>query len=153
AAVLRPYPGGRTKLVLGQAYRAPSDYEQYYYDNNVTQMPAAPLSPETIDTIEAEHQHDLGRGTYVLASVFGSQIDKLIGLGTDPRTNLLVYANSPDTVRSLGAELEARKTWDSGAWLSGAVSVTDLSGGDALTRANSPPVVAFVKGLVPLSKD
>jgi outer membrane receptor protein involved in Fe transport len=153
AAVLRPYAGGRTKIVLGQSYRAPSDYEQYYYDNDVTQMRAKKLDAEIIDTAEAEHVHELGRGTYILASVFGSRIQKLIGLVTDPATNLLVYRNSDETVQSLGAELEARKTWDSGAWIGAAVSVTDLSGGDLLTRANSPPVVGYVKGLVPLGKD
>src|SRR5262249_12617347 len=128
-------------------------YEQYYYDNDVTQMRAKPLDAEIIDTAEAEHVHELGHGTYVLASVFGSRIQKLIGLVTDPSTQLLVYANSHEDVRSLGAELEARKTWDSGAWLSAAVSVSDLSGGDMLARSNSPPVVGFVKALVPLGKD
>src|SRR5262249_4589636 len=71
------------------------------------------------------------------------------------KTSLLVYRNAPDdqTVTSVGGELEARVTWDSGAWLAGAVSVTNLSGGDLLVRANSPPVVAFVKGLLPIGKD
>src|SRR5262249_22315239 len=46
AAVARPYAGGLTKLILGQAYRAPSDFEQYYADSGVTEVPSPPLEAE-----------------------------------------------------------------------------------------------------------
>ena len=152
AAVAQPYAGGRTKLILGQAYRAPSDFEQYYADSGVTEVPSPPLEAEIIDTAEIEHTHELGRGSYLLAAVFASRIDHLIGL-TENAAGKLVYLNSADEMTSVGAELEARKVWESGVWAQAAVSVTHISGGNLLARANSPPVVGFLKVLWPFIKE
>lgn len=150
AGVFRPYAAGRTKIVLGRAYRAPSFYEQYYSDGGVTQNPAPPLAAETIDTVDVEHTHELGRRAFVTASAFGSRIQHLVGLTTDATTDLLVYRNDEDTVWAVGVELEARVAWASGAWLSGAVSVTGLHGGADSARTNSLPVAAAVKALIPV---
>jgi outer membrane receptor protein involved in Fe transport len=150
AGVFRPYRAGRTKVVLGRAFRAPSFYEQYYSDGGVTQNPAPPLSAETIDTAEVEHTHELGRGAFVTASLFGSRIQHLIGLETDATTGLLVYRNDEDPVWAAGVELEARAAWASGAWVSAAVSVTGLFGGADSARTNSLPVAAALKALVPV---
>lgn len=152
AAVFVPYPGGKTKIVLGQAYRAPADFEQYYADGGVTQVPAAPLQAETIDSGELEHTHELGRGASIVAAAFASRIRKLIGL-TDDGAGHLVYRNSADAITSAGAELEARKGWESGVWVQGAVSLARLSGGDPLARANSPSVVAQLKAVWPIGKE
>jgi outer membrane receptor protein involved in Fe transport len=151
AAVLSAYEGGKTKLVLGQAYRAPSDFEQYYSDGGVTEIPAAKLSAETIDTAELEHAHELGHGSYLLGAVFASRIANLIGLV--PQGAELVYENSKDRVLAVGAELEVRKAWESGVWVQGALSVNHLDGGDALARANSPPLVASARAVWPVSRE
>ncbi|HKA87457.1 MAG TPA: TonB-dependent receptor [Haliangiales bacterium] len=150
AGVFRPYAAGRTKIVLGRAYRAPSFYEQYYSDGGVTQNPAPPLSAETIDTADLEHTHELGRRAFVTASAFGSRIQRLIGLTTDAATGLLVYRNDEDAVWAAGVELEGRVAWASGAWASAAVSVTGVFGGDDSARTNSLPVAAAVKALIPM---
>jgi outer membrane receptor for ferrienterochelin and colicins len=147
AVVLGPYAGGRTKLVLGQAHRAPTEYEQHYADDGLTQVRAGPLDAERITTAELEHTHELGRGTFVLASVFGSEMEKLIGLVEEEDSGLLVYENSADTVRALGAELEARVRLGRAGWIGAAASLTDLEGGDALTRANSLPLAVSGKAL------
>jgi hypothetical protein len=122
AVVARPYERGRSKLVVGQAYRAPSEYEQYYNDSGVTQIAAPPLDAEIIGTVEVEHTHELGRGSYLLVSLFASRIEKLIGLDTDDATGPAGLPNAADTLRGPRRRGEARFASRAGSWVSAAVS-------------------------------
>ena len=118
----------------------------------MTQVAAPRLQSETVDTAELEHTHELGRGSYLLGTIFASRIDKLIGL-VERNDGKLVYANSSDEVTSVGIELEARKSWDFGLWVQAAASLTHLSGGDLLVRANSPAIVATLRAVWPVAKE
>jgi outer membrane receptor protein involved in Fe transport len=150
--VATPYDGGRTKLIIGRAFRAPSVYELFYNDGGVTQkVPVDGLAAETVITAEIEHVHQLGQRAYVLGSLFGSRIEELIGLTVDPADGLLVYANSSHDVWSTGLELEARWSRRSGAWLLGALSLTHLDTDDAEVRTNSAPLSVIVKGYWPVT--
>jgi len=66
--VARPYQRGLTKLVAGQAFRAPNIYELFFTDNLRSIRAAGPLNPETIITFEAEHSHDLTQELRITAS-------------------------------------------------------------------------------------
>lgn len=150
AVVAAPYRGGATKLIVGRAFRAPSVYELHYNDGGITQVAPESLEPETIWTGELEHVHALGRGAYLLGSVFGSRIESLI---VDPEDDeLILLENSPDAVRTFGGELEARLQRGK-AWLSGAVSATKVATDDATARVNSSPVVGALRGFWPAADD
>ena len=153
AAVATPYPSGRSKLIVGRAFRAPSVYQLYYHDGGVTQkVPEGGLAAETIVTVDLEHTHQLGERTVLIGSLFGSRIDELIGLVVDPADGLLVYANSTDRVWAAGAELETRRSWRSGAWIAGALSLTRLDTDDPEVRTNTTPVIASLRGFWPVER-
>ena len=123
--VVKPYPGGYTKLVAGRAFRSPSTYELFYNDDGLTQVAPDALDPETIWTGELEHTHEIDARSYVIASLFGSQIQGLINLGVN-EDGLLEYENSSDEILSIGGELELRVTARSGAFAGFAVSYARL---------------------------
>src|SRR6185436_11333774 len=92
----------------------------------ITQVAPESLEPETIWTGEVEHTHEIDARSYVIASVFGSQIRDLISLGVN-EDGLLEYENSGDDILSIGGELELRLTARSGAFGGLAVSYARLS--------------------------
>jgi iron complex outermembrane receptor protein len=89
------------KLLYGEAFRAPNEYERYYYQ-------AAPsLRPESIRTAEAVLERQL-RGARVSAAFFQNRVDGLVTLLSDG--DLLVFENSGGIV-SRGLEAAADATW------------------------------------------
>jgi outer membrane receptor for ferrienterochelin and colicins len=155
--VVKPYPGGYTKLVAGRAFRAPSTYELFYNDGGLTQVAPESLEPETIWTGEIEHTHELDARSYLIGSLFGSQIRDLINLGIND-TGLLEYENSDDQILSVGGEVELRVTARSGAFGGLAVSYARLST-DAMAEppdrspieeVNSAAAAGAVRGFWPI---
>ncbi|HWR71825.1 MAG TPA: TonB-dependent receptor [Nitrospirota bacterium] len=100
------------KLLYGTAFRAPTDYELYYYLNGV-QKPNPGLKPETITTYELVYEQYIGRHLRGAASVFHYTIEDLISLTQDPIDTLLVYQNIAK-VETTGFELEQEGTWGNG---------------------------------------
>jgi hypothetical protein len=127
-------------------------YELYYNDGGLTQIAPDALDPETVWSGEIEHTHAVGGRSHLVASVFASQIDDLITLGTS-MDDLLVFQNSTAEVRALGGEMEARIASDGGAWLGAAVSYTHLDSEDAAVLVNSAELVAALRGLWPVRGD
>lgn len=147
-AVLQPYDGGTTKVVAGRAFRAPSVYELFYNDGGITQVAPETLDPETIWTGEVEHTHTLAPRTFVIGSLFVSQIQDLIRLGEN-EDEVLVFENSRDHVRAVGGELEVRVTARSGAWTGAAASLTGLDSDDQAAEVNSAAAVGSLRGFWP----
>lgn len=112
AVLGRPYDGGNTKLLLGRSFRAPSVYERFYNDGDVTQRSAGRLDPEQIRSVEVEHAHALEDDLQLVGSLFANQVSGLIELG-EGADGKYVYANRAEDVRSFGAEAELR--WEPGA--------------------------------------
>ena len=118
----KPYNSGVSKLVVGQAFRAPNIYELYFQDNGRSLIAAGPLRPETILTFEAEHNHDLTQELRLTASAFYNLINNLIVTTTDtgvPQCGSSSapigcerYGNSPNQISALGAEAQVR--WQPG---------------------------------------
>jgi len=160
ALIGKPYANGVTKLVAGQAFRAPDVYELYYGDNNLTQRPALSLRPETITTVELEHSHDLTEELRLTVAGYHNRISRLVVLGTDDGapacgspgalTSCLVYKNASDVLSATGVEAELR--WQPGrfALVDLSYSYVTLSGGSDDLQAGTPHHLAAARVLTPL---
>jgi iron complex outermembrane receptor protein len=93
------------KLLYGQAFRAPNNYELYYNDGGITQKANPALLPETIKTYELVVEHPLRHSLRTSATLFHYRVRDLINLETDPADGLFVYRNV-DSVSAVGAEVE-----------------------------------------------
>jgi len=103
--IFNPWDKSALKLLYGEAFRAPSAFENYYHDGPVTQKPNPDLGPETIRTYEVVWEQYLGDRLRAVATGFYYKIDDLINLTLDPADGLLVFENL-DEVEARGLELE-----------------------------------------------
>ena len=103
--IYNPLEKAALKLLYGQAFRAPSAFENYYHDGLVTQKPNPDLDPETIRTWELVWEQYFGDSLRTVATGYYYRIDDLINLTLDPADGLLVYRNL-DKVEARGLELE-----------------------------------------------
>lgn len=150
--VARPYENGRTKFIVGRAFRSPSIYELFYNDGGITQVSPDSLTPETIWTAEVEHSHEFARRTYLTLTGFGSEIDGLINLVEDDE-GIVMFSNASEVARSYGGEAELRYTLKSRAWVAAAGSFTELDTEDSDLRVNSSAFVGALRGYWPASGD
>ncbi|MEW5741260.1 MAG: TonB-dependent receptor [Myxococcota bacterium] len=163
AVVAKLYEGGITKLVVGQAFRAPTIYELQFSDNNESQRkPDEPQQPEIITTFEAEHSHDLTRELRITVGGYYNLIDRLIvleeesampercGTPTEP-VQCVVYTNAANRLTAGGAEAEIR--WQPGRWtlVDATYSFVMLGGRDA-SSVSYPQHMATLKALVPVKE-
>jgi iron complex outermembrane receptor protein len=101
------------KLLYGESFRAPSVYELYYSDGNVTSKANPELQPEKIASYEFILEHDFPGQVKFTGSLFQNTIRNLIALQTDPADGLLVFRNV-DKVETAGIGLEFEKRWSGG---------------------------------------
>jgi outer membrane receptor for ferrienterochelin and colicins len=166
AFIVKPYAAGNLKVMFGKAFRAPSTYELYYNDGGITQVASPGLGPESIYSLEVEHQHRFSSVVTGIASVYANEITSLIvtrggATGTDP----LHYENASTPLVTLGAELGVRRDWRQGFMVQASAGVqrtrfvmsespSDVLGfvQDPLTRevANSPTLLASLKAAAPV---
>jgi hypothetical protein len=164
AIVMRLYDAGVTKLVAGQAFRAPTIYEVYFNDANLTQRaPTVPLRPELITTFELEHSHDLTPELRATVGGYFNLIDRLVvtaqdtampvacGTATEP-VACLVYGNSAGRVMAGGAEAQLR--WQPGRYMlfEATYSFVTLQGTTAGETYAYPTHLASLRALVPLKQ-
>lgn len=154
ALIARPYTGGLTKLVAGSAFRAPNVYELYYQEGTTQVAPPKGLEPETIQTFELEHSHDLTDELRLTVGGYWNNIQKLVvaveeegparcGIpeGSAP---CVVNTNIPAPVRALGAEAELR-------WQPARFALVDLTYSFVTSSAtNRPAHLSSAKVMVPL---
>ena len=93
ALIYRPLEPTTIKFLYGTAFRAPSPYELYYNDGNVSSKANPDLNPETIETYELVLEQSLGKGFRLATSLFFNKIDDLISLETDAADSLDVFRN------------------------------------------------------------
>jgi iron complex outermembrane receptor protein len=153
ALIYRPFEPTTIKFLYGRAFRAPSPYELYYSDGNVSSKANPDLKPETIETYELVLEQSLGKGFRMASSLFFNKIDDLISLETDAADGLDVFRNI-ERLETKGAELELEKRWDNG--LKGLISYTyqeteNKQTDEAVT--NSPRHLAKAHLMVPLLED
>jgi iron complex outermembrane receptor protein len=151
--IYSPWKGSAFKALYGEAFRAPSAYEQYYFE---LQSTVPPLQPETITTYELAYEQYFARHYRFGITGFHYDVDDLITLvdldpeGT-PGINL-AFANL-DAVSAYGLEFEVEGKLDSGllARLSYAFQQSEDGKGEPLS--NSPEHLVKVHLSVPLYKD
>jgi len=138
------------KLIYGEAFRAPNNYERYYNDGGSTMMSNPGLKPENIRTYEAVWEQYFGTVYSTTVSGYYSQIDNLITQITDPASGLLVFQNI-EKVDTIGAEVALQAKWENG--LQGRLSYTWQDASNAGTGArlyNSPRNMAKANISFPL---
>jgi outer membrane receptor for ferrienterochelin and colicin len=148
--IFSPQEGTDIKLLYGQAFRAPDDYELHYSDPSAGFEANPNLHPETIKTTELVFEKYFWQHASLSASGFYNRIDHLISQATGPANGLIHFANL-DSVRNKGLEFELSTKRPSG-W-EGRLSYTlqeshsSLSGGPL---SNSPRHLAKANLIVPL---
>lgn len=152
ALIYHPFEPTTIKFLYGTAFRAPSPYELYYSDGNVSSKANPDLNPETIETYELVFEQFLGKEFRLTASLFFNKIDDLISLETDAADGLEVFTNV-DKVETKGAELELEKRWNNGVkgQISYAYQETENKQTDEAVT-NSPRHLVKAKLMVPLLK-
>jgi outer membrane receptor for ferrienterochelin and colicins len=104
ALIYSPLRRTTFKLIYGQAFRAPNNYELYYGDH-ISIEPNPNLQPERIRTEELIWEQDLGADFRVSASGFANQFTDLIDQQIDPKDGFIVYNNS-ESAHNRGFEVE-----------------------------------------------
>jgi len=150
ALIYSPRPRTTFKLIYGQAFRAPNNYELYYHDG-LTCESNPYLRPERIRSSELVWEQDLSTRFRLTADAFDNRISDLISQQTDPVSNLLVYQNT-ESVHSRGLELELAGTTAGG--LEGQISYAlqrTVDRSTSLSLSNSPPQLAKLNVVWPLA--
>ncbi len=149
ALLFSPVKSATIKLIYGQAFRAPNNYELYFTDGfSVGANPG--LRPEKIKDTELIWEQNLRNNFRLSASLFDDRIANLIGQQTNTQNGFLIYENS-GSVASRGFEIElaGKMRWD----IEGRVSYTlqrTVDGVTQLSLTNSPPQLAKMNLTAPL---
>lgn len=150
ALIYSPLRRTTLKLIYGQAFRAPNDYE-LYYDDHVSIEPNPYLRPEKIRTEELIWEQDLGGNFRISASDFGNQFTNLITEEVDPKTGFIVYENF-QSAHNRGVEVELGGKVPSG--IEGRLSYTLQKTVDpsiGLSLPDSPTQLAKANIIFPLA--
>jgi outer membrane receptor for ferrienterochelin and colicins len=108
--ILSPTLRSTFKLLYGEAFRAPSVYERYYY---AASPGYRPLEPETIRTYEVVFEQYLGLRDRLNLSVYRYDVADLITQQADGAGEL--YFANLSRVAANGAEVEFERRYESGA--------------------------------------
>jgi outer membrane receptor protein involved in Fe transport len=103
--IFSPQENTDIKVLYGQAFRAPDDYELHYSDPSGGFEPSPNLRPETIKTTELIFEKYFWQHASLSASGFYNRIDQLISQATDPANGLIHFVNL-DGVRGKGLEFQ-----------------------------------------------
>ena len=152
-AALIWHPGDTTtvKLLYGQAFRAPNDYESSYYIPTFRGNSA--LEPEKVKSWEVVLEQGLKPGLRLNISGFYSRIEGLISEREDPGTEELYFDNG-NLAETKGASVELEAKLPKG--IQGRVSYTYQRTLDAVTGerfSNSPEHLTKLNLMVPLYED
>jgi iron complex outermembrane receptor protein len=151
--IYSPWEKTTFKLLYGQAFRAPNDYELYYEAPSSNQAPNPKLKPETIRTYELAYEQYLPAHVRFGASAFHYDINDLISQTLKPTTGFYFFDNV-DRVRANGVEFELEGKYPGG--LLARASYTLQRAEDADTGAElsgSPRHLAKLNLSVPLYRD
>ena len=113
ALIYSPVEATTLKILYGEAFRTPNQYEQFGNDGGETLKAAPPLDTETIRTYEGVWEQQLGGNLRSTLAAFYYRIDNLIDLETDPEDDLLVFGNINE-VDAKGIEVQLEGKWENG---------------------------------------
>ena len=150
--IYSPWEPTALKLLYGRAFRAPSDFELYYYSSDFSGS-AEDLDPETIDTYEFVFEQQLSEHYRFSSSLYAYEIRDLISQQEDEDDGTLFFANV-EKVRAAGVEVELEGHYKSG--LQGRVSYAFQRAEDVTAEnelSNSPRHLAKLGVQVPLYRE
>jgi len=109
ALIHTPSPDLTLKLIYGQAFRAPNDYELYYNDGGVSQKANPNLAPERVRSTEALAEWRFAPGWRAVGAFYFNRITDVISTIEDSNDGLLVNVNAETAIgRGVEAEIEGR---------------------------------------------
>jgi outer membrane receptor for ferrienterochelin and colicins len=148
--IYQPAAQTTLKLLYGEAFRAPNNYELYYYGSDNKEKPS--LRPEEIRASEIVLEQYLGGHVRLSASGYVYRIKGLISQRSDPSDGTILFRNT-ERVESRGLELELDSKLAGG--LEGRIGYTLQDTYDRQTRhalSNSPRHLGQFNLLTPLLK-
>lgn len=145
-------PGATTtvKYIVGQAFRTPNAYEEYYADGITVTHPPHPLVPERILSNELVAERHLSPWLSLTADGYYNQLKELIDQ-VPAGAGLLTFFVNDDRVHAEGLELELAAERKSG--LAARVSYSTTDGRDDVAEVplkNMPHSQARFNGAAPL---
>lgn len=147
-AIIRTFgSGSAVKLLYGNAFRAPNNFERYYFGLGTVANPG--LDPEKITTAEVLLEHRVSSRLKVNTSVYRNSSRKLVDL-VKLAPDSYQYQNSGQ-VRATGLEVEAQFEWR-GARTN--IAQTFQRGYDVVERtalSNAPRSMTTLDLVVPIS--
>jgi outer membrane receptor for ferrienterochelin and colicins len=149
ALIYSPVKKTTLKLIYGQAFRAPNNFELYYSDS-VSQEANPGLHPEKIQATELVWEQDLGSRYRFIADSFLNRISSLINEESDSTNGMSVFQNL-GRAQSRGLEMEVAGKTKRG--IEGKISYTLQRTVDASTEVsltNSPEHLAKAIFVVPV---
>ncbi|HEV2491851.1 MAG TPA: TonB-dependent receptor [Terriglobia bacterium] len=147
ALVYSPLEKTTVKLLYGQAFRAPNDFELYYSGQGYEANPR--LRPETVKTMELDVEQYFDRGLRLVVSGYFHPIRGLISEESDPASGLIFYGNS-ERINMQGWEVALKKKSSSGFEAAVSFSLQDAKNLDGTPLTNSPHEVGQASLSVPL---
>ena len=151
--IFSPRENTAIKILYGQAFRAPDNFELHYNAPTLGFEPSPNLNPETIKTTEVVFEKYFWQHASLSTSGFYSRIDHLISQATDPANGLIHFANL-EGVRGKGLEFVLSAKRPSG-W-EGRLSYTLQGSHGSLngeTLSNSPRHLAKFNLIAPLLRN
>jgi len=149
AAIYQPNSRSTIKYIFGRAFRAPSDYEEYYKDGVSLLAPSSPLKPEHLNSHEIIFERNLKPWLSVTANGFYNDLTDLIDEEPDPTSGLNHFINvGRDKGRGAEFEVEARRA----SGLSAQASYTFSYATEGTVHANlenSPSHTFKLHGTIP----
>jgi outer membrane receptor for ferrienterochelin and colicins len=152
AAIYKPLAGTSLKYLFGRAFRAPSVYELYYNDGDISQKASPDLNEETIVSHEVVWEQLIGKYYTGTASLYHFSVKDLISQTTDA-DDLLVFENR-DEVKASGMEVGMSAAFPNGwsGWMSYALQGSDYMNSDQVW-SNSPRQLAKFNVSIPMSRE
>jgi outer membrane receptor protein involved in Fe transport len=164
AVIVKPTKGGVLKLLFGRAFRAPSIYELYYSDGNISQVPAVQpdrgldLIPESVYSGEVEYSQRFLEDWVALGAIHASYVEDIIGTREDmPGSPRVRYQNSDTPALTLGGDVEVRREWRRG-WMVAAMygyQRAEFVDRDLVSPRliNAPEHLASFRSVVPIAPE
>jgi iron complex outermembrane receptor protein len=151
--IYNPWQKTTFKLLYGQAFRAPNDYELYYGAPSIYQAPNPDLEPERIRTYEAIYEQYLPAHLRFSASAYFYEIDNLISQMLLPGTDLYIFENV-ERVQAKGLEFELEGKYPGGVLARASYALQRTEDADTGAELTSSPR-HLIKGnlIVPLYRD
>lgn len=154
ALIYTPLTQSTIKLIYGEAFRAPNNYELYYTAAGLGLKANPNLKPETIRTYELIYEQRLFDNYRLTLSGFYNKISDMVSVVADPSDPTLDSFDNISSASVRGAEAELEAKWRSG--FSGRISYSYQQAKDDQTGqrlVNSPQHSAKANLVLPLVGD